>query len=90
MPAEYFPYFSFKANLEFEKKAYDLKITLFFNSKLKRKEFEISSDQFSGQSKLLIFQSMVSQNETEWLDINNQDNSAFIQELGEVINRHNI
>jgi capsular polysaccharide biosynthesis protein len=90
MPKDYFPYFSFNAKMEFEKKLYHLKVTLMYNAKMSRKEFEVLSDEFSGSTKVLIHQLMVDRTAFEWVDINNQDNSAFIQELGEIILRNNI
>jgi hypothetical protein len=89
MSKEYFPYFTFNAKVEFEKKPYDLKIIIYFNSVLNRREFEVVSEQFNG-GKLLVFQQLQDAIHKEWVDINNQDNSAFVQELGEVISRHNI
>jgi hypothetical protein len=90
MSKEYFPYFSFNAKLEFEKKLYQLKITIYFNSIMKRREFEVVCDQFNGSGKLLVSQLLANTIHKEWIDINNQDNSAFVQEIGQVILRHNI
>jgi hypothetical protein len=90
MSKEYFPYFSFNTNLEFEKKTYLLRITIYYNSQLNRREFEVVSEQFSGAGKLLVFQLLMNAIHKEWVDINNQDNSAFIQELGNVILKNNI
>ena len=90
MSKEYFPYFSFNTNLEFEKKSYPLRITIYYNSLLNRREFEVVSEQFSGPGKLLVFQLLMNAIHKEWVDINNQDNSALVQELGNVILKNNI
>jgi hypothetical protein len=91
MQQEYFSYFSSNAKLEFEKKIYNLKIRFFYNNNIRRKEFEILSDDFTGQpSKLLIYQVMPDKTGHEWIDVNNQDNSALIQELGAVIFKQNV
>lgn len=81
-------YFFFKSRLEFEKKTYQLSITAFYNNKLNRKEFEIASNEFNGLAKRLIYKSLGT--EREWLNINDEDNSALIQEIGDIIYRHNI
>jgi hypothetical protein len=90
MSKEYFPYFSFNTSLEFEKKIYLLRITIYYNALLNRREFEVVSEQFTGPGKLLVFQLLLNAIHKEWVDINNQDNSAFIQELGNVILKNNI
>jgi hypothetical protein len=90
MSKEYFPYFTFNANLEFEKKSYHLKITIFFNGVMNRREFEVSSEQFTGPGKLLVFQILANPIHKEWVDINTPDNSVFVQEIGQVILKHNI
>jgi hypothetical protein len=90
MSKDYFSFFSFNANLEFEKKSYHFKVTLMYNSDMHRREFEVFSNDFIGSSKLLVHQLMPDTKAHQWVDINNQDNSVFIQELGEVIFRNNI
>ena len=90
MLQNYFLYFSSNAKLEFEKKLYHLKIRFLYNNRKSRKEFEIVSDDFTGSSKLLIHQLMIDKSGYEWIDINNQDNSALIQQLGEVIIKQNV
>jgi hypothetical protein len=90
MPKEYFPYFSFNAKLDFEKKTYQLLVTIFYNKKAGRREFEVKCDQFPGPVKLLVYQLKPGDFEKEWFDINNQDNSLLVQELGSLINRQNI
>jgi hypothetical protein len=90
MAEDYFSYFSFNTKLDFEKKTYHLKVTLFFNSKMNRKEFGVLSDDFTGPSKLLVYQVLYDRSGHEWMDINNQDSSALVQQLGEAILRHNI
>ncbi len=90
MSKDYFPYFSFNAKLEFEKKTYHLKVTSIYNGRMSRKEFEILSGDFTGANKLLVYQLMMDQTEFEWMDINNHDNSALVQQLGEIISRSNI
>jgi hypothetical protein len=92
MQQEYFSYFSSNAKLEFEKKFYNLKIRFFYNNNVGRKEFEILSDEFTGQpSKLLVYQPMPDKSGHEWIDVsNNHDNSPLIQELGAVILKQNV
>jgi hypothetical protein len=92
MQQEYFSYFSSNAKLEFEKKIYNLKIRFFYNNNIRRKEFEILSDDFTGQpSKLLVYESMPDKSGHEWIDVsNNHDNSQLVQELGAVIFKQNV
>jgi hypothetical protein len=90
MSKEYFPFFTFKSSLEFDKKTYQLTITLFYNSKTNKKEYEVVSSEFAGSTKLLVHNKVTDSQQKEWVDINNQDNSLLIQEIGEVIYRHNI
>jgi hypothetical protein len=90
MSKDYFPFFTFKSSLEFDKKTYQLSITLFYNTASNRKEYEIVSSEFNGSAKLLVHNKMTDSKDKEWVDINNQDNSLLIQEIGEVIYRHNI
>ena len=90
IPQNQFSYFSFNEKLEFEKKFYHFKVTLMYNLDMHRREFGIFSNDFSGPSKLLVYQLMLGGNDYEWIDLNNQDNSALIQELGAVILKNNI
>ncbi|HLX91620.1 MAG TPA: hypothetical protein VKR32_08050 [Puia sp.] len=90
MTLDYFSYFSFNAKLEFDKKIYHLKVTLCYNSKLNRKEFGVLSDDFTGSAKLLVYQQIYNQHDCEWMDINNQDNSALVQQIGAIIFKNNI
>jgi hypothetical protein len=90
MGEDYYPFFSFNSTLEFEKKTYHLAITLFYNRRIRRKEYQVVSSEFTGSFKLLVHNKMTDSQEKEWVDINNQDNSSLIQELGEVIYRANI
>jgi hypothetical protein len=90
MQKDYFPYFSFNAKLDFEKKLYHLKITIIYNARMSRKEFEVLSDDFTGSAKLLVYQLLLDRSGYEWIDINSHDNSTFVQELGNIIFKQNI
>jgi hypothetical protein len=84
------PYFSFKSSLEFEKKTYHLLITVLYNNKTSRKEYEVLSNEFAGASKLLVYSKTAETTEREWMDVNSQDNSLLVQEIGDMIYRHNV
>jgi hypothetical protein len=84
------PFFSFKSSLEFEKKIYNLSITVFYNSKTCRKEYEVLSNEFNGATKLLVHNKVTDSPEKEWVDINTLDKSLIVQEIGDVIYRHNV
>lgn len=84
------PYFAFKSSLEFEKKTYHLSIILFYNNKTNRKEYEVTSNEFGGPAKLLVHTTISENPEKEWMDINNHDDSTFVQEIGAVIYRCNV
>ena len=84
------PYFAFRSNLEFEKKTYHLSIILFYNNKANRKEYEVTSNEFSGPAKRLVHTTLNESPEKEWMDIDNHDDSLLVQEIGAVIYRHNV
>jgi hypothetical protein len=90
MSKELFAYFSFRSDLEFDKKSYHLSITIFYNDKEHRKEFLVTSNEFTGASKLLVSSKIRDSIDREWIDVNHDDTSEFIQSIGELIHRHNI
>jgi hypothetical protein len=89
MQQDYFTYFTFDAKLEHQKTMYNLNIRLFYNSTVNRKEFEVMCEHFKGP-KLLVYGPLSDKSGNHWTDVNSQDDSPFIQELGSLIFKKNI